>query len=144
MASSSPERWPRIGAMRITALLLRALPFALLLQAATAAPLPAAARAEVDALLDRLQTSGCEFNRNGSWHAGADARGHLLKKLDYLEGKDLVKTTEQFIERGASASSLSGKPYLVRCAGQAPVESARWLTAELQQLRTARAAPSPR
>jgi Family of unknown function (DUF5329) len=111
---------------------------------ATAAPLPPAARAEVDALLTRLQTSGCEFNRNGSWHAGAAARGHLLKKLDYLEGKGLVKTAEQFIERGASGSSMSGKPYLVRCAGQAPVESAKWLAAELQQLRAVRAASSPR
>lgn len=109
-----------------------------------AAPLPPAARAEVDALLTRLQSSGCEFHRNGSWYAGAEARAHLLKKLDYLEGKALVTTAEQFIERGASGSSMSGKPYLVRCAGQAPVESARWLTAELQALRAARAASSPR
>jgi hypothetical protein len=111
---------------------------------AFAAPLPPAARAEVDALLGRLQASGCEFNRNGSWYAGADAKAHLLKKLDYLEGKDLVKTAEQFIERGASGSSMSGKPYLVRCAGKAPVESAKWLTAELQQVRATRAPSSPR
>jgi len=111
---------------------------------ASAAPLPPAARAEVDALLARLQSSGCEFNRNGSWYSGADAKAHLLKKLDYLEGKDLVKTAEQFIERGASASSVSGKPYLVRCAGKAPVESAKWLTAELQQVRAVRPASSPR
>lgn len=112
--------------------------------AADALPLPPPARAEVNALLNRLQSSGCEFNRNGSWYGGAEARGHLLKKLDYLEGKDLVKTAEQFIERGASGSSMSGKPYLVRCAGEAPVESARWLTAELKQVRAARAASSPR
>lgn len=106
---------------------------------AAAAPLPPAARAEVDALLARLQSSGCEFSRNGSWYAGSDARAHLLKKLDYLEGKDMVQTAEQFIERGASTSSISGKPYLVRCAGKAPVESAQWLKAELQQLRAAKA-----
>jgi len=111
---------------------------------ATAAPLPPAARAEVDLLLTRLQASGCEFNRNGSWYSGADARAHLLKKLDYLEGKDLVTTAEQFIERGAATSSMSGKPYLVRCAGKAPVESAKWLAAELQQVRAARAASGPR
>ena len=111
---------------------------------AGAAPLPPPARAEVDALLGRLQASGCEFNRNGSWYAGAEARAHLLKKLDYLEGKDMVKTAEQFIERGASTSSMSGQPYLVRCTGKAPVESAKWLTAELQQLRMARAASTPR
>lgn len=115
----------------------------LLVGHAGAAPLPAPARAEVDALLTRLQSSGCEFNRNGSWYAGADAKAHLLKKLDYLEGKDLVKTAEQFIARGASGSSMSGKPYLVRCAGKAPVESAQWLTAELQALRATHAASAP-
>jgi hypothetical protein len=112
--------------------------------AATAAPLPPAARAEVDALLARLQSSGCEFNRNGSWYSGTDAKAHLLKKLDYLERKDMVKSTEQFIERGASGSSMSGKPYLVRCPGKAPVQTAQWLTAELQQLRAPRAASAPR
>lgn len=116
----------------------------LALGAVYAGPLPPAARAEVDALLTRLQTSGCEFNRNGSWYAGSDAKAHLLKKLDYLEGKNLVQTAEQFIDRGASGSSMSGKPYLVRCAGKAPTESAQWLKAELQQVRAARAAPSPR
>ena len=120
------------------------LAFALLLSLAAslahAAPLPPTARAEVDALLARLQSSGCEFNRNGSWYAGAEAKAHLLKKLDYLERKDMVKTAEQFIERGASGSSMSGKPYLVRCAGKPPVVSVKWLTAELQ---TARAASTP-
>jgi hypothetical protein len=91
--------------------LLLALPLALLLQAAGAAPLPAAARAEIDALLARLQASGCEFNRNGSWHAGADARAHLLKKLDVMASRGLVASAEQFIERGAASSSMSGQPY---------------------------------
>ncbi len=112
--------------------------------AAVAAPLPPAARAEVDALMTRLQSSGCEFNRNGSWYAGAEAKAHLLKKLDYLEGKDMVATAEQFIDKGASTSSTSGKAYLVRCAGKAPVESGTWLKAELQQMRAAKAASSPR
>ncbi|MGM9481976.1 DUF5329 domain-containing protein [Roseateles sp. NT4] len=118
--------------------------FSLVTISANAAPLPPAARAEVDALMTRLQSSGCEFNRNGSWYSGAEAKAHLLKKLDYLEGKDLVKTAEQFIEKGASTSSASGKAYLVRCAGKASVESGQWLKAELQQLRAVRAASSPR
>ncbi|MFG6459056.1 DUF5329 domain-containing protein [Roseateles sp. BYS96W] len=113
------------------------------LGAALAAPLPPAARAEVDALLNRLQSSGCEFNRNGSWYAGAEARAHLLKKLDYLEGKGQVQTTEQFIALGASASSMSGQPYLVRCAGKPAMPSAGWLSSELQQLRTIRAPSAP-
>jgi hypothetical protein len=38
---------------------------------------------------------------------------------------------------------MSGKPYLVRCAGKAPMESAQWLTVELQAIRTSRAASTP-
>jgi len=109
--------------------------FALACASAQAAPLPAAARAEVDALLTRLQSSGCQFNRNGSWYNGADARTHLLRKLEYLEKKDLVKNAEQFIDLGASTSSSSGKPYMVKCGAAAPVESKAWLNAELKAIR---------
>jgi len=102
---------------------------------AQAAPLPAPARAEVDALLARLQSSGCQFNRNGSWYSGAEAKDHLLRKLDYLEKKDMVKNAEQFIELGAATSSSSGKPYMVKCGAAAPMESKAWLTAELKAIR---------
>lgn len=112
-----------------------ALAFALAAAGAQAAPLPAPARAEVDALLTRLQASGCQFNRNGSWYNGADARTHLLRKLEYLEKKDLVKNAEQFIDLGASSSSSSGKPYMVKCGSAAPMESKAWLGAELKAIR---------
>lgn len=103
-----------------------------------AEPLPAPARAEVDALLARLESSGCDFNRNGTWYTAADAKAHLLRKLDYLEGNNLIRTTEQFIELGASQSSASGKPYLVRCGKAAPVDSRTWLLGELKTVRSSR------
>jgi hypothetical protein len=112
-----------------------ALALAFAAASAKAAPLPAPARAEVDALLARLQSSGCQFNRNGSWYSGADAKDHLLRKLEYLEKKDMIKTAEQFIELGAATSSASGKPYTVKCGAAAPVESKAWLTAELKAIR---------
>jgi len=113
--------------------------FALLLAVAGAiahaAPLPAPARAEVDALLARLQSSGCQFNRNGSWYSGGEAKDHLLRKLEYLEKKDMVRNAEQFIDLGAATSSSSGKPYMVKCGAAAPVESKAWLTTELKAIR---------
>jgi hypothetical protein len=125
----------------LIALLALALP-----TAAWSDPLPPAAKAEVAALLDKLKTSSCEFNRNGDWHSAADAKTHLERKLSYLEDKKLVKTAEQFIDLGASRSSMSGKPYLVRCGGAAPVESKTWLTRELASVRAAgngASAPAP-
>lgn len=59
----------------------------------------------------------------------------MRRKLNYLVERDAVDSTEQFIERAASKSSMSGKPYQVRCDKQAPVPSNRWLHTELQKLR---------
>lgn len=100
-----------------------------------AASLPEEARGEIDGLLTRLGTSGCEFQRNGSWHTASKAQAHLRRKLNYLTDKNAVDSTEQFIERAASKSSKSGKPYQVRCNQQAPVPSNQWLKAELRKLR---------
>lgn len=41
-----------------------------------AASLPTAARGEIDSLLSRLGSSGCEFKRNGSWHTASEAQSH--------------------------------------------------------------------
>jgi hypothetical protein len=103
---------------------------------AIAGPVPAPVRAEIDALLSSLASSGCEFNRNGSWHNAPQARTHLLRKLEYLEGKSAVKTTEDFIQLAASSSSMSGKPYQVRCPGNKSVESRNWLLAQLKLVRS--------
>lgn len=110
--------------------------------AANAAPLPPPAKAEIDALLARLGASGCAFNRNGSWYTSVEARSHLSQKLKYLEDRGLVQTPEQFIELAASASSMSGQPYLVRCGNSAPVQSGQWLRLELKELRSATRATS--
>ena len=109
--------------------------------AASAGPLPPAARGEIDALLARLDVSGCQFNRNGSWYSAVEAKAHLQRKLEYLEKKQLVESSEQFIQRGASSSSMTGRAYLVKCGDAPPVESAVWF---MTQLRTIRAATATR
>ena len=112
---------------------LASLSMALACVSAQAAPSPA--RAEIEALLARLEASGCSFQRNGSWYGSAEARGHLQRKLKYLEDRDLVQTTEQFIDRAGAGSSMTNRPYLVRCGRAEPVESKVWLTRELRSLR---------
>lgn len=106
---------------------------------ATAAPTSAPVRVEIEALLTKLQASGCQFNRNGSWYSGSEAKAHLLRKLEYVEGKGTVQSTEHFIEVAASKSSFSGRAYQVRCSGQVPVASQVWL---IQQLAVVRASAS--
>lgn len=96
---------------------------------------PAPVRAEIDALLAKMEDSHCEFGRNGAWYPPAEARKHLLDKLKYLERNHEVGSTEQFIAQVATGSSMSGKPYLVRCDGVEPVESAQWLGMQIKTLR---------
>jgi hypothetical protein len=105
-----------------------------------AAPLSPVAKAEIDGLMQRLEASGCEFNRNCTWHTAAEAKSHLLTKLKNLEDRGSVQTTEQFIELAASSSSMSGQPYLVRCGGGASVQSRPWLLSQLQVMRAAKRA----
>ncbi len=102
---------------------------------AAAAELPQAAAAEIGRLLEVLETSGCRFNRNGSWYPAAEARQHLAKKVDYLRGKGLLASTDDFIARAGTGSSVSGKAYQVQCGTQPAQPSAYWLHAQLQRLR---------
>jgi len=125
--------------MRRRLLLLAALSFVSVVDAAPVSP---AARAEIDGLMSRLETSKCEFSRNGSWYTAADAKSHLLAKLKFLEDRGMVQTTEQFIELAASSSSMSGEPYWVKCGTGSAVQSGPWLRTQLQGLRSAGQAKS--
>lgn len=105
------------------------------LYALAATPLPPATAAEIDQLLSHLEHSGCKFSRNGSWYNAKDARQHINKKLEYLVEKGMLKKTEDFIEKAASQSSTSGKPYLVQCGDGKATPSGPWFTEELMRLR---------
>lgn len=93
------------------------------------------ARREIAGLIGALDGSSCRFQRNGSWHDATEARAHLQRKYDYLLKKDKVDTAEQFIERAASQSSMSGKPYRIACPGQPEQTAAVWFGARLKALR---------
>ena len=119
-----------------------ALLLGLLASTVAASQTSAPVRAEIDAVLAKLQSSGCQFDRNGSWHSSSEAKDHIQRKLDYLEGKTTIQSTEQFIELAASKSSFSGKPYHVKCGTEAAVESQQWLSKQLGVMRaSAKAKP---
>jgi hypothetical protein len=94
-----------------------------------------AAEAEIKHLIAHLGASGCQFYRNGSWYSAERAVDHLTRKYEYLRKRGLVPDAEAFIERAATESSASGKPYQVRCAAAPAVPSARWLREELERYR---------
>ena len=91
------------------------------------------AETEIEFLLSEIGASGCTFIRNGDSHSAEDAEDHL--RMKYRRGKRYANTTENFIERLASKSSMSRKPYWIQCPGQERVESGAWLFAKLADLR---------
>jgi hypothetical protein len=102
---------------------------------AWAGELTPAMQKEISSLLERIETSNCSFGRNGSWHAPGDARKHLQMKVDYMVKRNMLGSTEEFITKAATASSVSGEAYQIRCGSGAPMPSATWLTAELKRIR---------
>ena len=97
------------------------------------ADVPEAQKSEVNHLLEYLKNSGCQMERNGSKHDAQEAVKHINKKYDYY--RDDIKTTEDFIDRSASRSSLSGREYHVLCPGQETRPTADWLKEELEHYR---------
>lgn len=102
--------------------------------AAVAAP-PEATVKEINYLLERVGTSGCDFYRNGVWFKGNLGQTHLRDKYQYLVKKDMINETSDFIDKAASESSMTGLAYRVRCKGQEDVLTKQWLNAELTRYR---------
>ena len=110
---------------------------------ARAAPL-AIAQTEINYLLAFVESSGCEFYRNGSWYDSKKAQAHLSYKYQMLVARDQINTAEDFIEKAATKSSLSGRPYQVRCRGDDAATSNQWLRDELARYRAHAAQDAPR
>jgi hypothetical protein len=88
---------------------------------------------EIHHLLQYIENAGCSFIRNNKAYEGAEARAHIQKKYDYFKAR--IKTTDDFITLAATKSSMSGKPYKVRCNDR-EISCAEWLNAELQMFRS--------
>ena len=88
---------------------------------------------EIRALIQAVAGSGCEFNRNGSLHSAEAAAEHL--ELKYTRGKRYANSAEAFIDRLASQSSWSGKPYQMICDGEVH-PAGDWLTSTLATIRS--------
>lgn len=100
------------------------------------ADVPETQKLEIKHLLDFLSHSGCRMERNGHMHDTQEAVNHIVKKYNYY--KDNILTTEDFIDRSASRSSLSGRAYHALCPGKETRPTADWLNEELERYRKQR------
>jgi len=93
------------------------------------------AQQEIDHLLQFVQHTPCQYERNGSRHTGQEAVEHITKKYRYFE--EDIESAEDFIELSATKSTLSGRHYQVHCPNQASQTSKSWLLSELDKYRSA-------
>lgn len=86
---------------------------ALLLTLPAWAKLNAHEEARINAMLNALaQKKDLTFVRNGDAHNCEEAVSHLRLKLGNTRNR--IDTAEQFIDKVASSSSITGKPYIVK------------------------------
>lgn len=109
--------------------------FATLLPGLCAAQLSATAQQEIDGLLRAVGSSGCYFLRGDTAHPAAEAQQHLHKKYSHLAARNLLVSAEDFIDKAATSSSMSGQAYAIRCGELPPVRSEVWLRGRLQLIR---------
>lgn len=97
----------------------------------------AAAEAEhrtIEALIAAVaQLGDATFIRNGQSYPASAAARFLREKWQSRQSE--VRSAEEFIDRIASFSSTTSKPYRIRFADGREVPSAEYLRAELAKLR---------
>ena len=87
---------------------------------------------EIKHIIEYIENSKCTFVRNGKEYNTKEALVHILNKYEYA--KRWIKTAEDFIKYSATKSSMSGRPYTVRCDGRETL-CVEWLSDELNLFR---------
>jgi len=90
--------------------------------------------ATIQHLITYVRQSDVIFERNFSRHNAIEAAEHIEKK--YQHYRDRIESPEQFIELCASASLVTGKPYLIIVGQGNAMPAAEWLNTELLRYRT--------
>ena len=76
----------------------------------------AAVEDEVSYLLGVVDNSDCRFVRNDISYSNEEFQQHLMSK--WQQNEELISSAEDFIEKIATRSSISGSPYVALCGGE--------------------------
>jgi Family of unknown function (DUF5329) len=94
---------------------------------------PAAEREKIESLIKQIgEIKDAKFIRNGSTYEVATAVRFLRGK--WKANDSAVKTAQDFVDKVASFSGTSGKPYIIRFKDGHEISSRDYLFAELQKL----------
>jgi hypothetical protein len=93
---------------------------------------PASENEKIEALIKHIEgLADAKFVRNGSEYDAKTAAKFLRRKWE--SKKEEIKTAQDFIDKVASVSSTSGKPYLIRKDGK-DTKSGEYLMEQLKKL----------
>ena len=102
---------------------------------AQAQTLPNSEKQKIEALIKHVaDLKDAKFVRNGSAYNADSAAVFLRRKWEANESE--VKTARDFIDKVASFSGTSGKPYLIRFKDGSEIKSRDFLLAQLKKLDT--------
>jgi hypothetical protein len=94
---------------------------------------PTTEKQKIEALIKHVEgLKDAVFVRNDKEYDAKTAAKFLRGKWD--SNKSDIKTAKDFIEKAASVSSTTGKPYLIRRKGGKETKSGDFLRAELKKL----------
>jgi len=86
----------------------------------------------INQLIQAIETTNCQFVRNGKSYTPEESIAHVSKKYRYF--KDDIDSIDKFIELSATKSLISGRPYQVQCGTSEPELSSAWFTAKAMEL----------
>ncbi len=89
-------------------------------------------KAKIEGLIQHVEgLKGAQFIRNGSSYDAKNAGKFLRGKWQSKDGE--VKTAADFIEKVATVSSTTGKPYLIRFSDGREVKCGEYLKERLKK-----------
>jgi len=94
------------------------------------------ANEEIDFLIRMIGNSNFTFIRNGKDYTAKEGAAHMREKLRSAGYR--VKTSEEFIEKIATRSSLSGEPYILKTPEGKKISTGHWLTEMLVEYRSSK------
>lgn len=98
-----------------------------------AAPVPATEKQKIEALIHQVSDlKDATFIRNGSTYSSKSAATFLRRKWQANHSE--VRTARDFIDKVASISGTSGRPYLIRFKDGKEIHSRDFLLAKLKNL----------
>jgi Family of unknown function (DUF5329) len=98
-----------------------------------AAPMPAVEKQKIETLIHQVNDlKDASFVRNGSTYNSSSAATFLRRK--WQANQSQVRTARDFIDKVASISGTSGKPYLIRFKDGKEIHSRDFLLAKLKSM----------